>query len=147
MHSHRVKVTWERQGKEFSPAGYSRDHQWQFAGGETVQASAAPGYKGNPALVDPEDAFTASLSSCHMLTFLYLAAVKGFTVERYSDDAEGFLGKTDRGMAMTRVVLRPDIEFSGEAPDAAALKQLHHKAHSECFIANSVTTQVDVEPA
>ena len=147
MHSHKVTIRWHRDGKDFTPAGYSRDHEWLFEGGESLRASAAPAYKGNPDLTDPEQAFTAALSSCHMLTFLYLAAVKGFVVDQYSDDAEGFLGKTERGMAMTRVVLRPAVTFAEPGPDSDTLAKLHDQAHHDCFIANSVTTQIDVEPA
>ena len=146
MATHKATIRWQRGGKEFTLATYERDHSWQFEGGETVRASAAPAYKGNPAFVDPEEAFTASLSSCHMLTFLALAANKGFVVDEYVDHAEGYLDKNEQGrMAMTRVVLRPQITWGGEAPDADTLHQLHERAHKACFIANSVTTKIDVE--
>lgn len=146
MASHKTSLDWQRNGQEFKPGKYSTDHPWQFDGGESVMASAAAAYGGNAALVDPEQAFTASLSACHMLTFLYTAAMKGFVVNRYRDDAEGFLGKNDQGrMAMVRVVLRPQIDFDGEVPDAEALEQLHHMAHRNCFIANSVSTRIDIE--
>jgi len=145
MSSHKASIHWQRGDSEFSPAGYNRDHRWDFEGGESVGASAAPAYKGNPALVDPEQAFTASLSACHMLTFLYMAATKGLVVERYDDDAEGFIGKNEEGrMAVTRVVLRPRVEFA-EAPDAETLATLHERAHKMCFIANAVRCAVDIE--
>ena len=146
MASHKASLSWARNGQEFKPGKYSTDHPWHFEGGESVMASAAAAYGGNAALVDPEQAFTASLSACHMLTFLHMAAMKGHVVNQYSDDAEGFLGKNDEGrMAVTRVVLRPKIEFEGDAPDDATLDQLHHRAHLNCFIANSVSTQIDIE--
>lgn len=148
MASHKATVRWERGEREFTLATYDRNHRWEFEGGETLRASAAPEYKGSADHVDPEQAFTASLSACHMLTFLALAANKGLTIDRYVDHAEGFLGKNEQGrMAMVRVVLRPEISFADGPPDAETLDQLHERAHKTCFIANSVTTQVDVEPA
>jgi len=96
--------------------------------------------------VDPEEAFVASLSSCHMLFFLSLAQRRNIVVDRYTDDAVGYLGKSEEGrMAMTRVILRPKCEYSGEAPDPAVVEKLHHKAHELCFIANSVTSDVVTE--
>ncbi|MEM7707897.1 MAG: OsmC family protein [Pseudomonadota bacterium] len=145
MSTHTATVSWELGDGEFTPAAYPRDHHWRLAGGQTLNASAAPGYRGNADCVDPEEAFTASLSSCHMLTFLYLAASKGLVVEKYLDQAEGTLGKTERGMVMTRVTLRPEITFSGPAPSQEDLDQLHHAAHKACFIANSVLTEIVVE--
>ncbi|MEM9529652.1 MAG: OsmC family protein [Pseudomonadota bacterium] len=145
MAVHKAKVVWESDGQPFTPKTYTRNHRWHFEGGETLAASAAPAYLGDASCVDPEEAFTASLSACHMLTFLYLAAVKGLVVTRYEDEAEGTLGRTDRGMAMTRVVLRPLIEFEGDQPAPELLDQLHEQAHKDCFIANSVTTVIDVE--
>jgi organic hydroperoxide reductase OsmC/OhrA len=114
-----------------------------------VQASAAPACRGSAGLVDPEEAFVAALSSCHMLTFLAYAAKRRFVVERYRDRAVGFLEKNAEGrLAVTRVVLRPEVVFAdGSAPAADELEELHHKAHEACFIANSVTTTVTVEPA
>jgi len=144
--SHRVKIVWENDGSPFEYKTYSRDHEWHYQGGVSHPASAAADYLGSADLVDPEQAFTAALSSCHMLTFLALAATKGFTVTHYEDEAEGFLEKNDDGrLAMTRVILRPNIRFDGEAPDAQTLEQLHHRSHKGCFIANSVTTKIDLE--
>jgi organic hydroperoxide reductase OsmC/OhrA len=146
MASHKATITWERGDSEFKAGAYSHDHRWDFEGGESLAASAAPAYRGNPALVDPEQGFVASLSSCHMLTFLAMAAAKGMVVDRYSDEAEGFIGKNDQGrMAVTRVVLRPRVSFAGDAPDETTLEQLHERAHKMCFIANSVSCPVDVE--
>ncbi len=144
MSVHKATIRWQADEKEFTPATYNRDHRWEFEGGQSLGASAAPAYRGNPALVDPEEAFTASLASCHMLTFLYLAAVKGITVTGYVDEAEGHIGKNQQGrMAVLRVMLRPRIEFAGTPPDEATLQALHEQAHKHCFIANSVTTEIE----
>jgi organic hydroperoxide reductase OsmC/OhrA len=144
---HRVVVDWRSGGEEFSYESYSRNHVWRFAGGEDVPASAAPEYKGDPARVDPEAALVAAISSCHMLTFLVLAAKKRFAVASYVDDAVGVMEKNEEGrVAVTRVTLRPAIAFEGERlPSAADLDKLHHQAHEHCFIANSVRTEVTVE--
>jgi organic hydroperoxide reductase OsmC/OhrA len=118
---------------------------WKFEGGSEVLASAAPQYFGNPALVDPERAFVAALSSCHMLTFLALAARDGLIVDHYEDDAVGMLERNaDKRIAITRVLLRPRIVWGGEPPDREKLDRLHQNAHKHCFIANSVTTVVEV---
>lgn len=146
MSIHKATINWQRDGLPFELKTYSRDHLWQFPGGESLRASAAPDFAGNPALVDPEDAFTASLSACHMLTFLALACSKGFVVNSYHDEAEGTLGKNEHGrLVMTQVVLRPKVEFEGTPPDADTLDSLHHRAHKACFISNSVNTEVSVE--
>lgn len=145
MPTHQATIRWQRGDSPFTPAEYNRDHLWEMAGDQTIKASAAPQFRGNAQCVDPEDAFTASLSSCHMLTFLFLAARGGFTVEEYVDHAEGSLGKTPAGMAMVKVVLKPQIRFSGEPPSAQTLDELHHQAHKDCFIANSVSTEIVVE--
>ena len=119
---------------------------WRFPNGVEVPGSAAPAYLGNPQRVDPEAAFVAALSSCHMLTFLALASNKGFVVDSYEDAAVGHLEKNANGkLAITRVDLHPKIAYSGaKQPAAADLDWLHDKAHKECFIANSVTTEVKV---
>ncbi len=147
MSEHRVTLDWNRGGSDFTYQTYTRDHTWAFENGATVNASAAPGYLGNPDLVDHEEAFVASLSSCHMLTFLALACKKRFVVERYVDKAVGYMEKNDEGaLAVTRVELRPEITFGGEThPSTEALDDLHHKSHDLCFIANSVKTTVSVE--
>ena len=147
MSEHRVTVDWRRRTPDFSYPTYNRDHTWVFEGGAVVEASAAPGYKGNAEKVDPEEAFVAALSSCHMLTFLALCTKKKLIVDRYVDHAVGTLGKNQQGeQAVTRVVLRPEITFGeGGSPSSADLETLHHDAHDLCFIANSVTTEVTVE--
>ncbi len=148
MSEHRVRVDWQRGDAEFSYEGYPRSHSWSFEGGIDVPASAAPDYLGDASRVDPEEAFVASLSSCHMLTFLALAARKRLVVDRYRDDAVGFMEKNEEGrLAVTRVELRPRIEFAGEPPSDDVLARLHEQAHEHCFIANSVRTRVSVEPA
>ena len=146
MSEHRANVHWNRNGKEFKPKEYSRDHVWKFVGGNEVHASAAPQYLGNAALVDPEEAFVASLCSCHMLTFLSLAARDGFVVDDYEDEAVGLMERNaERRIAITKVVLRPKITWNGEPPSPEALEKLHENAHKHCFIANSVKTEITVE--
>ena len=145
MSEHRATIKWSRAGNDFTYKTYSRDHVW-IANGNEIPASAAPAYLGNPNRVDPEAALVAALSSCHMLTFLALAANKGFVVESYEDAAVGHLEKNAAGkLAITRVELHPKIVYGGaKQPTTADLEWLHDKAHKECFIANSVTTDVHV---
>lgn len=151
MGSYGAKISWSRNGEIFRDNKYSRGHEWSFDGGLTLRASASPHVVprySDPSGVDPEEAFVASLSSCHMLTFLWLAAMKKFIVDSYVDEAIGTVAKNSQGkLAMTEVVLRPRVVFSGEQrPSAAEIDDLHHRAHEECFIANSVTTTVRCEP-
>ncbi len=147
MSEHEVRVTWKRSGGDFSYETYDRTHSWQFGGGKSLEASSAPEFHGRAELPNPEEALAAALSSCHMLTFLALAARKRFTVDAYEDSAVALLEKNPDGkLAVTRVRLRPRAVFGGERrPDAADLERLHARAHSECFIANSVKTEVRVE--
>ncbi len=149
MSEHKVAIEWKKETEGFTYETYNRDHLWIFEGGTTVTASAAPAYRGNPAHVNPEDALVAALSSCHMLTFLAVAAKRKFVVERYGDQAVGFLEKNQQGkLAVTRVTLHPRVVFGGSTqPTPEQLQKLHEEAHSQCFIANSVTTAVTVEPA
>ena len=143
---------WERGGAKFTDVRYTRGHRWQFDGGVEVAASSSPLVVPLPmsvaAAVDPEEAFVASLSSCHMLSFLYVAAKRGFVIDAYRDEAVGEMTKNDAGrLAITVVTLRPAITFSGDRlPVRADLDAMHHDAHELCFIANSVTTEVRVEP-
>jgi organic hydroperoxide reductase OsmC/OhrA len=148
-----VKVKWERASDEaFADNKYSREHKWIFDGGTVVPGSSSPHVVplpySNEAAVNPEEAFVASLSSCHMLWFLSLAAERELVVESYEDNAEGVLGKNDEGrIAMTKVTLRPRAKFGGDnVPTAAEIDAMHHKAHDKCFIANSVKTIVVIEP-
>ncbi len=148
MSGHKVTVDWERETPDFAYETYNRDHDWVFDAGVTVRASANPAYLGSESCVDPEEAFVASLSSCHMLTFLAIAARKRYVVDGYKDEAVGVLAKDATGrLAMTRVTLRPQVRFGGEKmPGPEQLRQLHDQAHHACFIANSVKTEVVVEP-
>jgi len=151
MSEYTARVVWERAGQSFLENRYSRGHSWEFDGGVSVPASASPHVVPAPmsveAAVDPEEAFVASLSSCHMLFFLSFAAKRGFVVDRYADDAVGIMEKDAAGKtAMTSVRLRPKITFSGDArPSREELEKLHHRAHEACFIANSVKTAVSTE--
>ena len=153
MSEHGANVSWQRgHDEDFARGRYSRAHAWRFDGGAMVHASASPSVVPAPwsdaAGVDPEEAFVAAIASCHMLWFLSLAAERGIVVERYEDDATGTLGRVARGvMAMTEVTLRPRIVFGGDIPDAATIATLHEEAHARCFIANSVTTNIRIEPA
>ena len=149
MADHVATVEWRCDG-DFREGRYSRAHRWSFDGGAVVPASASPHVVPAPmsdsAGVDPEEALVASASSCHMLWFLHLARDAGFDVAAYRDPALGTMGKDDRGrMAVTRIVLRPEIEFAGAAPDSETLARLHHGAHEKCFIANSLRTEIVVE--
>jgi organic hydroperoxide reductase OsmC/OhrA len=148
MAEHHAGVRWKRTSSDFSYDSYNRAHELTFKNSEiAVAASAAPAFRGDSRRVDPEEAFVAALSSCHMLTFLAICARKGLTVDSYEDAAVGFLEKNPDGkLAMTRVVLRPHVRFAaGVNIDRAAMDDLHHRSHDECFIANSVTTEVTVE--
>ena len=152
MSEYEAVVLWSRDGAVFSDNRYSRGHRWQFDGGIEVPASSSPTVVPLPlsvaAAVDPEEAFVASLSSCHMLQFLYLAAKRGCVVDSYRDAAVGVLAKDSAGkLAMTRVTLRPEVHFTGDRrPTADEALALHHHAHEECFIASSVKTDVRCEP-
>ena len=151
-HEYLARVHWERGGAVFTDNRYSRGHSWHFDGGVVVPASSSPHTVRVPlsveAAVDPEEALVASLSSCHMLWFLSLAAAGRWRVDDYSDEALGEMGRNAAGkIAMLRVTLRPRVRFSGERlPTRAEVLQLHERAHEECFIANSVTTVVTIEP-
>ncbi len=152
MSEYKTVVEWERDGAVFTDNRYSRGHQWIFDGGIEVPASSSPSVVPLPlsiaTAVDPEEAFVASLSSCHMLVFLSLAARRGFVVDSYRDEAVGVLAKDSSGkLAMTRVTLRPQIEFGGDKrPTADELATMHHQSHDQCFIASSVKTDVQCEP-
>jgi organic hydroperoxide reductase OsmC/OhrA len=146
MSEHRATLKWERGGAEFTYQKYPRDHTWSFDGGHTMTASAAPAYLGSPAHVDPEEAFVASVSGCHMLTFLSIACKRRFVLDTYEDHAIGHLEKSADGkLAISRVELSPKLTWSGDRiPNAQELDELHHAAHENCFIANSIKTSVTV---
>jgi organic hydroperoxide reductase OsmC/OhrA len=151
MSTYTATIRWTRdQSTDFARGQYSRAHEWAFDGGLTVPASPSPHVVpapwNDPQGVDPEEAFVASLSSCHMLFFVDLARRAGLVVDSYTDEAEGILEKrADGRIAMTKVTLRPRVEWGGGAPDEAAIADLHHKAHEACFIANSVNSEVVIE--
>jgi organic hydroperoxide reductase OsmC/OhrA len=144
-------VSWRRGEAVFTDNRYSRAHTWAFDGGAEVPASASPHAVrppfSDPAGVDPEEAFVASISSCHMLWFLSLAAKEGFAVDSYVDNATGKMEKDTEGkLSITKVTLRPQIAFCGNAlPSEAQIAELHHLAHESCYIASSVKTEVVVE--
>ena len=145
MSEHRVELAWERETEGFAYKDYSRNHTWKFENGELVRASAAVDFLGDAACVDPEAAFAASLSSCHALTFLAVASMGKLTVDSYRDEAVAFLEKDpETGKpVVTRVELRPVTVFAdGVEVSREQLEALHHKAHEECFIANSVKTEI-----
>jgi len=151
-HEYKATVSWKRpEGEAFTDLKFSRAHHWTFDGGVTVPGSSSPlsvkvPYSRADA-VDPEEALVAALSSCHMLTFLYFAAKGGYVVDGYEDDAVGVMTKNERGkLFVSKTTLRPRIAFAGtKQPSAAELAELHHHAHEECYIANSVLTEVVVE--
>ncbi len=152
MADYNATIRWfASPGEDFAKGQYSRAHSWSFDGGAIVDASASPTIVpppwANPEGVDPEEAFVASLSSCHMLFFLDFARRSGVIVTSYEDEADGEMHKGDDGrIRITKVTLRPQIVFGGDEPDQAAIDALHHKAHEACFIANSVTAEISVEP-
>ena len=147
MSEHQVTVIWQRSSDGFDCQQYNRAHRWLFGGGVEVPASAAPEFLGDADLVDPEAAYVASLSSCHMLTFLAIASRRRLVVDGYRDRATGWLAANSDGvMSMTRVVLRPRISWgSGCRVSSRQLGRMHELAHAECFIANSVKTEIVVE--
>lgn len=146
-----ASIVWERgAGEVFTDNRYSRGHAWSFDGGVTFRGSSSPHVVprySDPSGVDPEEAFVASLSSCHMMSFLYLAAKQGLVANRYEDRAEGGMAKTAAGRFWVSVVtLKPRVVWEGVAPGKSHLDELHHAAHEECYIANSVRTEVRCEP-
>ncbi len=152
MSEHTAKLSWSRGAAEFQMKTYSRDHQVAFDGGVTVPLSAAGGPAVPPGTVgehtvDPEELTVAAGSSCHMLFFLALAAKRGLTVEAYADDPVGVLDSKDGATWLTKITLRPRVTWGGTAPDAAIIAELHHGAHKRCYIANSLKSEIVVDPA
>lgn len=152
MSEHLATVHWQRRDNDnFATGRYSRAHEWRFDGGASVAASPSPQVVPAPwsdaAAVDPEEAFVAAIASCHMLWFLSIAAERGWIVDAYEDEAAGTMGRIAPGrQAITDVVLRPRIAFSGDTvPSDAQVDELHEAAHERCFIANSVKTRIRVE--
>jgi organic hydroperoxide reductase OsmC/OhrA len=158
MSEHTATVTWQRGDQPFTDRRYSRVHEWRFDGGATVRASSSPlvvrAPMSDPAAVDPEEAFVASLASCHMLWFLGLAAERGIVVETYEDEPRGFIEPTSETSetsetrhAMTRIVLRPRVVLgTGSAERVGELEALHHEAHRQCFLASALRAELCIEP-
>ena len=152
MSKHTAELIWTREDQPFLDNRYSRRHMVRFDGGERVPMSSSPSVvpapMSDPSAVDPEEAFVASLASCHMLWFLGLAAGQGFRVDSYRDAAVGSMGRDERNrIVMREVLLRPRVDFSGDlVPTRAQIEQLHHAAHEACFLANSVRCDVRCEP-
>jgi organic hydroperoxide reductase OsmC/OhrA len=145
MSEHKTKLTWKRKDSGFGYKEFPRGHEWGFPrSGQTLRASAAPEYLGDADRADPEEAFTAALTSCHMLTFLAIASMSGFVVESYEDEAVGHLEKADDGKPwLAKVEMHPKIEFSGDKiPSPEDIEKLHEKSHHECFLARSVKTEI-----
>jgi organic hydroperoxide reductase OsmC/OhrA len=150
MSEHRAIIEWAggAAAADFVKQRYTREHRWTFDGGAVVEGSSSPSVVpapwSNPRAVDPEEAFVAAISSCHMLTFLFIAAKAGFAIESYRDEAIGVMSKTAEGVAwVSKVTLSPVIRYAGNrVPDADELAKLHHDAHAGCFIANSVKTEI-----
>ncbi|PKD44150.1 OsmC family protein [Rhodohalobacter barkolensis] len=152
MSNYIATIRWNRNGAAFSDQKYQRLHTWSFENGMTMNAAASPNIVPetctDSSVIDPEEAFTASVASCHMLWFLSIAAGRGYIVNQYSDPAEGVLEKNSEGkMAMTKVIIRPTVAFDSEnAPDENDFIKMHQVAHSKCFIANSIKSEIEIIP-
>jgi len=151
MNTYSAKIHWQRTGNTFSQNEYSRKHKWTFDGGITVPASASPEIVPEPlsdrSAVDPEEAFIASLSSCHMLWFLSIASREGSIIDDYIDNVHGKMEKNQEGkLAIAEVILRPVVQFDGDHQlDQSSFDKLHHRAHQRCYIAHSVQTTIIVD--
>jgi organic hydroperoxide reductase OsmC/OhrA len=150
MSQHKATIHWQYSGTDFAKGKYSREHVWEFDGGISIAASPSPSVVlvpySNPANVDPEEAFVAAVSSCHMMSFLYVASKAGVSVTSYRDEAVGVLTKNAAGKHwISKVTLHPIIAYGdATAPSEVQIQQLHHAAHEECYIANSIKTEVVV---
>ena len=146
----KATISWKRTSPDFLKGKYSREHTWTFDGGVTVAASSSPAVVpvpySNPEHVDPEEAFVASVSSCHMLTYIYLASKQGYQVDSYHDEAVGAMTKNEQGVPwVSSIILNPKIACSGDkVPAPEDEERLHHLAHEQCFISNSIKTKVTV---
>ena len=147
MSEHRITLGWQRGDATFERGNYPKDHQLRYLGGQTLGASAAADYGGNAALADPEQILLSALSSCHMLTFLAVAAKRGYVVDEYSDDAECEIGKNSDGLtAVVWALLRPSVRFSGDKrPGLEEYDKLHERAGHACFVGQSLKTEVTIE--
>ncbi|MBI1393190.1 MAG: OsmC family peroxiredoxin [Alphaproteobacteria bacterium] len=145
MAEHIAEIIWRRDTESFAYEAYGRSHDWRFDNGLVVRAAAAPEFRGDPANVDPEEAFVASIASCHMLTFLAICSRKRIVIDAYEDRAVGAMSKNAAGkLFVSRIDLRPRISFAGSPPSRDSLSALHRQSHAECFIANSVMTEIIV---
>lgn len=152
MSEYNATINWTRDGQTFTDNKYSRVHQWSFDSGQVIHASASPNVVhtpyADPSAVDPEEAFVASLSSCHMLWFLSIAAKQGFVIDQYVDQAEGVLAKNTSGkQAITQVTLFPRVAYGKKSLTPEEDRQIHQQASERCFIANSVKTNINIEPS
>ena len=148
MSSFSIGLSWQRSTPDFDVKTFSRDHVWRLAGGQTVQGSSAPDFSGNPEMSNPEEALLAALSSCHMLTFLAIAAIRKLVVDSCEDEPVAELGKNAKGKTMVaRMTMRPRVIFGGGMiPDADTVRELHKKAKENCFVGNSLLSEMTVEP-
>ncbi len=142
-----IQLEWQRTTPDFDSKTFNRSHTWRLAGGQIVQGSSAPEYGGEVHMSNPEEALLAALSSCHMLTFLTIAALKKLVVDRYEDEPLAELGKNAKGkMMVSKLTLRPKVVFGGaHPPDADTVRELHRKAKENCFIANSLLSEMALE--
>jgi organic hydroperoxide reductase OsmC/OhrA len=144
MSEHKAFVTWDRTGN-FDYETYDRTHRIKFEGGQEISGSAAPDFKGLAQHANPEETLAAAASACHMLTFLAFCSKKRIPLTSYRDEATAVLEKNEAGkMAITKIILRPQLQFDGEAPDAETIAKLHERAHQECFVANSMKASIEV---
>ncbi|MDQ5908229.1 MAG: hypothetical protein QG599_320 [Pseudomonadota bacterium] len=143
-----IQLDWRRTTPDFDTKTFDRSHTWRLAGGQMVQGSSAPDYSGDPNRSNPEEALLAALSSCHMLTFLTIAALRKLVVDHYEDEPTAELGKNTKGkMMVARLTLRPQVVFGGDTiPDADTVRELHRKAKDNCFVGNSLLSEMVLEP-
>lgn len=148
MSEHNILLTWKKQTESFAYNEYNRDHQWDFGNGLIVNASSAPQFLGNPDYADPERAFAAALSSCHMLFFIAICSKKRLTLTDYVDHATVLLEKDDDGaLVISKVILRPKVTFDSDIEiERQSIEKIHHQSHEKCFLARSVKSEVVVEP-
>jgi organic hydroperoxide reductase OsmC/OhrA len=148
MSEHNIKLTWTKQTESFAYKDYNRNHQWDFGEGLIVNASAAPQFLGDPECADPERAFAAALSSCHMLFFIAICSQKRLVVQDYTDNATAFLEQDEQGnLVISKVIIRPDVTFAeGVDVDREMIEKIHHRSHDKCFLARSITSEVIVAP-
>ncbi len=148
MSEHKIKLTWTKQTESFAYKDYNRDHQWDFGEGLIINASSAPQFLGNPECADPERAFAAALSSCHLLFFIAICSKKQLVVQDYIDHATAYLEPNEQGeLVISKVIIRPEVIFAnGVDVDKKMIEEIHHQSHDKCFLAKSVKSEVIIEP-